>query len=53
MRGRIAAAIEGLTARGSPPRGIVGRNHMLARTASLRPGVGEKPGEAAAVSWGG
>ena len=53
MRGRIPAAVEGLTARGPTPRGIESCNHMLSCAGAVRPGVREEPCEAAAVGWGG
>ena len=49
MGGRVACAVERLTTRGSPPRNIVGRDHVLPRAASMRFGVREEPGEATAV----
>jgi hypothetical protein len=49
MRGGQAACIEALATRRPAPRRIVGRNDLLSRTGSVRPGVREEPGKTAAL----
>jgi len=46
VRGSIATGIEGLPARSSPSRNIVGRDDILSRAGSVRSGMREEPGEA-------